>query len=103
MNNIEILENLTNHIRFNEPLHYGIGLYIQALENLIKENKELKEKNLELLTRLRADGLIERDKYWISKIKEALYNGTLDAKGWGCEDGAYCVEEQFKYLLEEGE
>lgn len=45
MNNIEILEDLTNHIRFNEPLHYGIGLYIQAMENLIQEIKELKEEN----------------------------------------------------------
>lgn len=40
---IEILENLIRHIRFNEPLHYGISLYIEALEHLIKAYKELEE------------------------------------------------------------
>ncbi|MGM9881499.1 MAG: hypothetical protein ACI31S_01495 [Bacilli bacterium] len=45
---IEILENLIRHIRFNEPLHYGISLYIEALEHLIKAYKELKEENEKL-------------------------------------------------------
>lgn len=74
----------------------------ERVQGLLDLYNQEKEKNIELLTRLRADELIERDKYWISKIKEALYNGTSDAKGWGCEDGAYCVEKQFKQLLEEG-
>lgn len=51
MENIEILEDLIHHIRFNEPLHYGIGLYIEALENLIKAYKELEEDNKQLKTR----------------------------------------------------
>lgn len=46
-------------------------MYI-LIKNLISENKELKEENLELLTRLRADGMIERDKYWKNKIIEKL-------------------------------
>ena len=33
---IKILENLINHIRVEEKLQYGIGMYIQAIENLIK-------------------------------------------------------------------
>lgn len=33
---IKIVENLINHIRVEEKLQYGIGMYIQAIENLIK-------------------------------------------------------------------
>ena len=43
---IKILEDLIQHIRFNEPLHYEIGLYIQALEHLIKGYKELEERQI---------------------------------------------------------
>lgn len=36
---------------------------------LIDRIKELEQTNLELLTRLRADSLLARDKWWISRIE----------------------------------
>lgn len=38
-------------------------------EELINRIKELEQTNLELLTRLRADSLSARDKWWISRIE----------------------------------
>lgn len=38
-------------------------------EELIDRIKELEQTNLELLTRLRADSLLARDKWWISRIE----------------------------------
>lgn len=41
-------------------------------KELIERIEELEMENKELLTRLRADGLIERDKYWIKKIQQKI-------------------------------
>lgn len=79
MNNIEILEDLTKHIRFNEPLHYGIGLYIQAMENLIKENKELKkenEKNKKLENKIKE--ILKKDRDCMSLGYYSVYIGLID-------------------------
>jgi hypothetical protein len=105
MNDIEILENA---IKCNKKQFEEIGTHIllqddemKAIENLIQRNKELEMQNKEFLLRLKADGLIERDKYWTNKIKKALYDGILEAKGWGCEDGAYLVQKEFENLIKE--
>lgn len=45
---IKILENFINHIRVEEKLQYGIGMYVQAIENLLKRYKELEEENKKL-------------------------------------------------------
>lgn len=98
-----------NDIKILEELRHELGLYAngekvrqgQAIENLIQRNKELEMQNKEFLLRLKADGLIERDKYWTNKIKKALYDGILEAKGWGCEDGAYLVQKEFENLIKE--
>ena len=50
MNDIEILEDLVNHIRFDEPAHYGVGLYFAAIESILKERQADKEKIKELET-----------------------------------------------------
>lgn len=81
---------------------YNIVMKLQDLYNKEKEkNKELEMQNKEFLLRLKADEFIERDKYWTNKIKKALYDGILEAKGWGCEDGAYLVQKEFENLIKE--
>ena len=57
---IKILEDLINHIRFNEPMHYGISLYYKAIENLIKGYRELEEENEDLKNDLHHDGLAHK-------------------------------------------
>lgn len=41
-------------------------------EELIDRIKELEQTNLELLTRLKADSLLARDKWWIKKIENKI-------------------------------
>ena len=80
MNNIEILEKLQNifkELRKDDEEGHSSAYELQwedieAIENLIQRNKELEMQNKEFLIRLKADGLIERDKYWINKIKEII-------------------------------
>ena len=45
---MKIVENLINHIRAEEKLQYGISMYVQAIETLLKRYKELKEENEKL-------------------------------------------------------
>jgi hypothetical protein len=45
MNNIEILENFIDKQKSNKDTFVPTDFEITALENLIQENKELKEKN----------------------------------------------------------
>lgn len=99
MNDIEILEEFLEDYKIAEEVLDGDVIY--AIENLIQRNKELEMQNKEFLLRLKADGLIERDKYWTNKIKKALYDGILEAKCWGCEDGAYLVQKEFENLIKE--
>ena len=82
MNDIEILEDFIEGKIEPDKLEnykggYKMGFFYtkdlqKAIENLIQRNKELEMQNKEFLIRLKADGLIERDKYWINKIKEII-------------------------------
>lgn len=109
MNDIEIINQVIyteqgekmRYIDIDNVIDNECENFIQAIENLIQRNKELEMQNKEFLLRLKADGLIERDKYWTNKIKKALYDGILEAKGWGCEDGAYLVQKEFENLIKE--
>lgn len=51
---------------------YEGNKYFKSIQNLIARYKELEMQNKELLLRLKADGLIERDKYWIKKIQQTI-------------------------------
>ena len=87
MNDIDILEemlkNTKTNRRGNKEIKFEVNSnYYKAILNLISENKELKENSIPK-----------------SKVEEAIYNGILEAKGWGCEDGAYCVEKELNRLL----
>lgn len=82
---IEILENLIRHIRFNEPLHYGISLYIEALEHLIKAYKELeiklddKETELQILKDdIKADEIMYKDELLENYIPISLIKETIE-------------------------
>jgi predicted transcriptional regulator len=70
-------------------------LYERIVE-LEEIEKEHKKENGELR---------ERIKELKSKVKEAIDNGISDAKGWGCEEGAYSVKKEFERMgiLEEGD
>ena len=71
---IKILEEFINYKNINNSPYHLIAIshesLCEAIENLIARYKELKEENKELLLRLKADGLIDRDRYWLKKIKE---------------------------------
>ena len=78
MNNIKILEEYIKEVWKPKPIHNVIPDWatiekkeIQAIENLIKENKELKEKNKEINQRIKLKLENERcaDKDFISKSK----------------------------------
>jgi hypothetical protein len=96
--NLDVLREECNAIEF---ILNKYDIQQKELKQEKEKNKELEMQNKEFLLRLKADGLIERDKYWTNKIKKALYDGILEAKGWGCEDGAYLVQKEFENLIKE--
>lgn len=86
MNNIEILENCwlmkTNHVLDEENKKVR-----QALENLIQENKELKEKVKGMYDK--SNKLIEVTDLYLnsvprSKIINLLENEVIDISGFKC-------------------
>ena len=83
---INILENLINHIKFDEPLNYGISLYINSLENLIKLCKKQEEKEFKIITGGRHQGReIENAINLYNSIKKLPYNevyNIINSKGY---------------------
>lgn len=67
---LKIIESLCTDDCINKST--VIQPLIYAIEKLIATYKELEMQNKELLLRLKADGLIERDKYWIKKIQQTI-------------------------------
>ena len=104
MNNedIKVLEEIINLYRNTNELPYRFnGDIIQAIENLLEENRILKNKQTKVIADSFHKKMAEKfDEDFITKSKliEALENGISTAKGWGCEDGAYCVKEEFEKL-----
>ena len=65
----ENLEKDLKNLMYIIEMHH---ISSEPIQNLIARYKELEMQNKEFLLRLKADGLIERDKYWINKIKEKI-------------------------------
>lgn len=111
MNNIEILEEFIKYFeaeatqrKYRRNISITVGEDdIEAIENLIQENKELKEKQKEYEKQLDLD-FVEENYIPKSKVKEIveLYDNTLQCTRKYNQDLAdiLCDLEE---LLEEGE
>ena len=112
MNNIEILEELINGAKeFNQ---YNGNKYYKAIENLIKENKELKEIRDSLLWQKNFDTkILDEDYIPKSKVKEKIEElkkeEKQELKGLKGQD-RYFIKQIYQAkrivleeLLEEGE
>jgi hypothetical protein len=71
---IKIVKNLINHIRAEEKLQYGMGMYIQSIENILERYEKVEEENENLVLR-QLDINKWREKEFIHKsaIKDKIY------------------------------
>ena len=73
MNNIEILEEFINQYNTDEDLFCFVNYStIQAIENLIKENKELKKKAYKKEYYEEVADVLHKDSIPKSKVKEKI-------------------------------
>lgn len=87
MNNIEILEEFIPLLEDGYVDNRDCTKEIQAIENLIQENKELKEKVKGMYDK--SNKLIEVTNLYLnsvprSKIKNLLENEVIDISGFEC-------------------
>ena len=96
MNNIEILENFINKQKSNKGTFVPTDFEITALENLIQENKELKEARDSLLWQRNFDmKILDEDYIPKLKLKEKFENMRKK------HNNLFDIQTLYKEVLEE--
>ena len=75
---IKIIENFINHIRFEEELQFGIGMYILSIENLLKAYKQdeevIDEMAYVMSKTIRISGVRQHKKFFKEYFRKKVTN-----------------------------
>ena len=98
---INIVSNVrTGLMNFNELVNEHKDI-IDSVEKVLSYISDLEKENMGLLTRLKADSLIDRDNYWKNKIRYKLIElskklGEPNDDRWEKDDDLYYEKIKIK-------